>query len=388
MKRKKIISLLLVLVLLTPLWMYLAWLVSPRHKLVAAIIDKTSYTTEGNGHAAFTWVLDHERYTKNNTQFYSISHDYFGFFPESREKYTIKGLERFSGQQLDQLSGDADMAYITDAYGVYREQWFKKGSPGYYPGLLYGGLSEEDLKYLRLMKAAHKLILAEFNCLGNPTSEDVRDNFEHSFYLHWTGWTGRYFKSLDTTSEDDLPLWIVHFYQAAHQHSWPFSGPGIVLVNSDNRIVVLQAKTDLQDPYPKIVTDSYQRSRFGVPGEVDYPFWFEIVQADTPVNRVVSEFQLPVTETGKQLLRQNGIPETFPAVQMHRNKDYSFFYFSGDFTQYPASIYTAYIKDIEKFRFLFYNHSDELSGREFFWRFYEPMLSNILNQYYQSGKQK
>lgn len=119
--RKILIGLLLLLILI-PTCMWLAWVFTPPTKLVAIIVDKTVLTTDGQEHISLNWVLNNERYNKTQTQSYLGSRDYFGFFPLDDEAYEIKGLERFTFDQLEQLSEDADMIYVTDTYGIYKNE--------------------------------------------------------------------------------------------------------------------------------------------------------------------------------------------------------------------------------------------------------------------------
>jgi len=66
-------------ILLLPLWMWLAWWLTPRRPLVAAIIDKTVLRPDGQEHISLTWILNHQRFTKTKQRGYSIDEDYFGF---------------------------------------------------------------------------------------------------------------------------------------------------------------------------------------------------------------------------------------------------------------------------------------------------------------------
>jgi len=128
--------------------MWLVWFLTPKTKLVTAIIDKTVLTTEGQEHISLNWVLNHERYTKTSSEPYTISHDYYGFFPLKDEKFKIKGLERFSPSQLKQLSIDADLVYFTDTYGIYNNEWYQQKNVTERSGKLYGGLSNKDMELL------------------------------------------------------------------------------------------------------------------------------------------------------------------------------------------------------------------------------------------------
>src|SRR5687768_3072946 len=104
--KKRSWILLIIIVVLLPLWMWLAWLFTPKKKMVMAIIDKTEITTSGQEHISLNWVLNHERFTKTSEAPYEVASDYFGFFPLQKESFRLKGLERFTPQQLDQLSND------------------------------------------------------------------------------------------------------------------------------------------------------------------------------------------------------------------------------------------------------------------------------------------
>ena len=120
--------------------MWMAWLFSPKTKLVAAIIDKTVLNENGQEHISLSWILNQERYSKTSKKSYRVNRDYYGFFPLQGEKFEIKGLERFSDKQLSQLSLDADLVYFTDTYGIYNNEWYKEGKANERSGILYGGL--------------------------------------------------------------------------------------------------------------------------------------------------------------------------------------------------------------------------------------------------------
>ena len=124
LKRRHIFFAVTPVIILLPLWMWPAWLLTPKKKTVTAIVDKTVVSKEGQEHASLTWVLNHERFTKTRSKGYDVSNDYFGFFPLKKDQFRLKGLERFSAEQIDQLSRDCDLAYFTDTYGIYTNEWF------------------------------------------------------------------------------------------------------------------------------------------------------------------------------------------------------------------------------------------------------------------------
>lgn len=352
--------------------------------MVIAIIDKTVLTAKGQEHISLNWVLNQEKFSKTNTELYHKERDYFGFFPLDKQKFQLKGLERFSTEQLDQLGNDADAAYITDAYGIYKNEWYGEGNEKERSGIVYGGMSQQDLYLLQLMQKKHKLIITEFNCLGSPTAPAVRNEFEHSFGVKWTGWIGRYFESFDTTTNKELPSWLIKNYLAQHNNRWPFTKSGIAFVHSDDRVVILENNTHLNQELPFIYSSEEGQGHYGLPAKTSYSFWFDIIEPDTSFNHVISSFQIDVNDAGKKVLAAYGLSEKFPAVTVHLNNDYRFFYFSADFADNPIGFNSSYFKGVKYFKWMMYNSRDPLERKSFFWKLYQPLVTTILNDYYNS----
>lgn len=378
-------AIILILVLL-PVWMLIIWFCVDKKKLVVAIVDKTVLTREGQEHISLNWVLNQEKYTKNNTELYRRERDYYGFFPLDKKKFQLKGLERFNNARLEQLSIDADVAYITDSYGIYRNEWYDQGDSKERSGIVYGGMSFQDLFLLKQMQAKHKLIITEFNCLASPTPPEVRTGFEKAFGINWSGWIGRYFDSFDTTKNKELPKWLVNNYKIRHNGAWPFTKSGIALVHSDDRIVVLENETHLNNELPYIYSSEEGQHHYGLPDKSSYSFWFDVVIPDTTFNHVISRFEIDVNENGKKELDRNGLPASFPAITAHLSRDYRFFYFSADFADNPISLTSSYFKGVPYCKWLMFNNREPLERKAFFWKIYQPLVTTILNDYYQTIK--
>ncbi len=379
--KKNIIFTILLLLLFLPLYMWLAWVFTPKTKFVAAIIDKTVLTKQGQEHISFNWILNYNRYTKTSVDPYEIDHDYFGFFPLEDEEFKLKGLERFSSKQLEQLTADSDMAYFTDTYGIYNNEWFQKTNVNERSGMLYGGLSDKDVEFLELMKKNKKLIITEFNTIGSPTQSRNRVLFEELFALKWTGWTARYFDNLDLDVNKELPQWLINNYKKSHNNIWPFKKSGIAFVNDQEQVVILEEDTHLRDAMPHIESNQFAQEHYGLPKSIKYSFWFDVMQPDTKVNDVISTFKISANKDGIKELVKNGIPISFPAITMHNKEDYSFFYFSGDFSDNPIGITSSYFKGIGYFKSMFYNEDDEAERVSFFWKYYRPLINTILEDY-------
>jgi len=380
MKRSKLNVAFFYLVLLLPLWMFIIWLCWPKTKLVIAIIDKTVLFKSGQEHASLNWVLRNNKYAKTKSDLYQVGRDYYGFFPDKNKKFDLKGLERVSDEELDKLSVDAEMTYVTDTYGIYSKEWYLAQNLTERQRLLYGGLSAQDMYFLRKMKNKKKLIITEFNTFATPTPAAVSREFEKTFKVKWTGWVGKYFDSFDTTQNKELPRWLVNNYKKQNNNKWPFKKAGIAFVNKSDKIVVLEYINHLNSEVPYIVTSKEQREKYNIPKSMKYPFWFDILQTSRS-NQIVSFYDLKVNDIGLKILNENNIPAQFPAIIEHYRDDYKFFYFCGDFADNPISQGGSYFKGITYFRKLFYNDDIAAERVSFFWEFYQPMIKTILNQY-------
>lgn len=385
-KKVNVFGTILVLLFLTPLWLFFIWYAFPKKKMVVAIIDKTVLTSAGQEHISFNWILLQEKYAKANNDLYDPSKDYFGFFPGTNKKYELKGLERFSSQQIEKLSDDADLAYVTDAYGIYKNEWYEKGDEKERSGIVYGGLSDQDLEFLSGMKNKHKLVISEFNCLGSPTTPIIRLKFQELFGIGWTGWIGRYFDSFDTTKNQELPKWLVRNYKAQHRGSWPFKKSGIAFVHSDDRVVILEKGSDLVDEFPEIVSNEEGINDYRLPKKLNYTFWFDIIESDDNFIHSIADFNINATDQGIKTMVKYGLPSSFPAISIHKNDDYQFYYFSADFSDNPIELQTAYLKFVPYTSKFLYNRRDPMDRKAFFWEIYQPLVTKILNDNYQKLK--
>jgi hypothetical protein len=385
--KKKLLLTLLAAFLLLPGWLWLAWWLQPKRRLTVAIIDKTVSGPTPQEHLSLDWVLNQERFTKTATQGYGPRADYFGFFPGSDRHYRLKGLERCRPEDLERLATDADLTYFTDTYGVYTAEWYGQLPPGSRSTLLYGGMSEQDIAFLRAMKARHKTAIAEFNSIGSPTAAPIRQEFESLYGIHFLGWTARYFPLLDTLRNPDLPRWLVDNYRAAHSGAWPFHRDGMAWVNNDGRVVVLEAGTSLRRAVPCIETTP-AAAGLGLPDSIGYPFWFDVLEPDTEAGpkETLAVFDIDVSPDGARLLGENGIPARCPAILRHLGADYGFYYFSGDFCDNPIGFTSSYFKGAAFFEDIFRGKVTEEERTPFFWDFYRPLLSAILESEYHRAR--
>ncbi|MDP2886146.1 MAG: hypothetical protein Q8P51_14120 [Ignavibacteria bacterium] len=381
MKRLILVTILVFLILLAPLWMWLAWWLSPFRPLNIYILDKASSTSDYSEHRALNWVLMHEKYSKSSEKFYSVNDDYFGFHPGTNGEFRIDGLDSLSDDRVDSLAERYDAAFYTDVYGVYRNEWYQHQNVSEFSPMIYGGLQKQDLSFLKSMKEQRKLIICEFNFLDSPTQAPVREEAEELFGIQWTGWTGRYFKTLDTLKDPELPRWAVTLYKAQNNNQWPFRSAGIVFVHESASIVILEHPFYLETEVPIVVTPKNYQDRFDLPKSVEYPYWFDIV-LNTGENKVVSEFVIETNDLGDTVLAWNKIPKRWPAVLEHTG-DYRFYYLGGDFSDAPIRNNLWRYKGISWFRKLLYDRSDVGNRERFFWEYYIPFVRSVFLEYSQ-----
>ena len=379
--KSRLILTFIVFLLATPLWMRIGWEFSFRKKLNLLIVDKTVLNSNSFKHRSINWILDYEKYTKADGSYYDINKDYFGFFPKEDEKYELNDFEKLNEPEVDSLSKVYDLAYFADTYGVLGNEWYRHRDINDNSESIYGGLSEKDLLLMSKMKANKKPVIAEFNTIGYPTPTDVRKRFQNMWNIEWTGWMARYIGSLDTVNNPDLPQWIVRSYKKENNGQWKFKNDGMLFINLDGRVLVLENGKELRDPIPLIYTDLKNQKKYGVPSSMIYPYWIDIMKNKNDTNQIISKYVIGTNPEGEALLSANGIPKIFPAI-IHREVNYNFYYFCGDFADNPTKFRFAKLKGISGLKFLMYNAVDLTDRNRFFWEFYLPMMQTILNKSY------
>jgi hypothetical protein len=381
LKKRTIFRVAFYLLLLMPLFSFLTWWFWPSRKINVVILDKTANEKTRAEHKSFSWILSYEKFRNAETgKLFRYYKDYFGFFPLEGTDYYIDDLGQLTKEQLDSIANKNHIFYATDTYGVYYDDWYGTQLLRERSSYLYGGLEENDLYLLKKMYELGKLTFAEFNTLGSPTKTYIVNDFAQEFGIKPTGWTARYFDFLDTLKYPELPRWIIKNYQKQYKKPWRFKEPGMVFVHEDGSIVITEYPQDKTFQMPVIETEKKFQKNFGVDKQVRYPYWIEIISADTSLE-VISNFRIYSTVSGDSILRANQIPRSFPATVRKKNVGH-FYYFCGDFADNPVKSHLYYFKGSPYMDFLFYNNRDISDRKKFFWRYYLPLMQEVLNTYY------
>jgi hypothetical protein len=327
--------------------------------------------------------MTNERFVKkeSNTS-YSYTKDYYGFFPQRpiRDKKWDRNDYRLT--DLIGLAEKNDAVYFTDTYGVFFNDWFRGINKSRKSRKIYGGLNNNDFLLLKEMKDRNKLIIMEYNSFDYPTAQFESIRTQEKLGVSFSGWTGKYFSSLDTTSED-FPVWMTSMYRKQYKAPWKFTKSGIVILREKD-IVVLESGVQLTNAMPRIITDDATSQKMGVLPSVAFDQWFDII--DPLQNQVISKFKIDATPLGDTLLSSNGLLNEFPAV-VKDPVSQRIYYFSGDFATSDVPFWISRFKGVEKLKGILYSDKAD-DTRRFFWLYYKPLINSIFNDYYASLNKK
>ncbi|PGV51875.1 hypothetical protein [Bacillus sp. AFS037270] len=350
-------TMIFLVVLTSPFWL---WKLQPEKKLNVLIVDKTVPNTTYREHKGLVWVLNNAKYFKNGQEPYSAKNDYKGFAPKKNQQYTIvplpKDLKKY------------DVFYLTDQYGVYKNEFYGQNPTGRRSGKIYGGLTLSEVNQMKkaLIQSKSKTLIAEFNTFASPTSEPARAEISNLLNVEWSGWIGRYFSDLNS---NEVPQWVKQNYQKQRE-KWAFNGEGFVFVSKNNYVVVI-GEDDVHHSGLNFKLTSLGQKHFSQQIDGTYQYWFDIIDAKNN-NEILANYQLPVSKKASEKLKGYGIPNQFPAVIYHKNARYSSYYFSGDYAD-DADVPGIYqTQGLDKWKKTFgSNHS-------FYWTAYVPMMKDIL----------
>ncbi|UCS92524.1 hypothetical protein KZP23_17785 [Echinicola marina] len=374
-----IVLIILIPVVVIPGLSHLAWKFSTPKNINVVIMDKTVSDQERLEHRSLFWAMKHLNIRREDGQFYQFDKDYLGFYPQENGKHKIKSLQQYRPQALDSLTQAMDILYFADTYGVY-EADFRNNNKNAYSEKIYGGLSQKDVDFLSKSIDQEKLVIAEFNTMGAPTSPELRLEFEEIMKIKWSGWISRYFDELDTLINNEIPNWLIENYKQQHQGEWLFKGAAQVFVNETGRIEILEHKKDMVQQVPLIVSTLKSQQKYDLPQETNYPYWFEIIRIDKNYE-VISYFDLTPTESGLEKLQSMGLPRYFPASMIKKNGKGNIFYFTGDFSDNPISMSSTPFLGIARLQKLVNDKTDYSNRNSFYWNYFYPLIQNILEDY-------
>jgi hypothetical protein len=378
-----IVVIILAVILALPVINLIRWTFQPKKPMDIILVDKTVPTLDLEKHKSFDWILTNDRFVKkDNKSSYSYRKDYYGFIPKRplRDKKWDRNDYRLA--DLIKLAEKNDALYFADTYGVFFNDWYKGINKSRRSRLLYGGLNNNDFLLLKEMKDRNKLIIMEYNSFDYPTSKFDSFRTQEKLGITFSGWTGKYFSSLDTTGAD-FPIWMTTMYRKQYKMPWTFKKAGVVIIKEKD-IIVLEEGTHLKNPMPHIISEAATVEKYGVSGSVAFDQWFDVI--DPMANKVISKFKMETTPLGDTLLLSNNLTNEWPAV-VQDSVSQRVFYFSGDFASDNVKIWTSRFKGVEKLKGILYSDKPD-DTRRFFWLYYRPLINGIFTEYYNSMNKK
>lgn len=370
------------ILVLMPLISSLIWLLYPSKKMEILVVDKTVPTDSYQEHRSIFWALEYLKFQNKEGEFYDEGKDYFGFFPDKTPSYgTSRDLRELSENEILETASNLDLLYFADTYGVFADD-YKKVDSEEISKKIYGGLNRGDINLLREVASQNKTIIAEFNTMASPTPVGIRTEFENLMGIKWTGWIARYFDEMDTTINTNIPKWFIRQYVDQHDNNWVSDGPGIVFVHENGRLEAFSNDLDYFGETPKIRTQKINQHGFKLPEIVPYPDWFDVVLIERDY-QVISYYDIDPSEQGKEKLREMGLPRFFPAAVIKDVGEGQFYYFAGDFSDMQNSTGSPRFQGLPMLWRGFHIVTNYTDRESFYWNYFYPLLSQILEKTYE-----
>ncbi len=369
MKAVKTIIIIVLVIVLIPLLGYATWFLKKGEYLRLFVVNKSLVEFRGSENKSFNFILNEEKIVTSGNRRYKMDVDHYGL-TWNKGDYQVK-FPRL--KDLKRISDRTDFLYYADVSGIMKSD-VRKLKEGEKDEIEYGGLNNSDYTMIRYMMEMEKPIVIECGFYGGPTDPLVRYNIEKLIDIYYVGWMGTYMTDLAGTAANPCGFDYKARYEEYTGDSWDFSGPGIVLVNTDaNRVIVLVEGEDIQTDEGLIVTDTAQQEQFNLPGRVNYTGWFSVLHPGR--NDVVSTFALNPTISGSEKLMNAGLPESFPAL-IQGNGD--LFFMAGDFGKSNVSLLFSRVPGVRDV-ITAIRGSGKLNPSNFFYTYYRPFMKKMVD---------
>ena len=376
-KRFKWYHIVLAILVLIVVSLFVGWNIMPSRVLNVAVMDKTvlSYSEDENivkdtvyrKHRGFFYLLNQQKYVKADGTNYDFSTDYFGPMLDE-DGAPDKNVE------LKNIGYQPNLVYLSDAYGMGNDTYgyFNGGSPE------NAGINSDDMSVISYAYESGATIIGETTLFSSPLSDSVYTQLSTMFGVKPKRWIGRYI--VDLQDFTDVPDWAVPMYEQQEGVEWRFTGPGILLVSAEGKILILEQNTDFhsQDLLTVYVNEKYKDEFSGL-GKVNFYNWFELIETNYGTENIAT-FEFDLNEVGMKKIKDLSKSPRFCAVARKQEKNHApVYYFSGDFNDYVSGDrYGNFLFSNEFFRFLSFDRQGDIS--HFYWNFYNPLMLKILSQ--------
>ena len=213
---------------------FVGWQVKPKTKLNICVLDKTVLVaTDDNDvdkdlayrkHQGLFWLLKQKKIVFQDGKYYDYKKDYFG--QQLKDDGTVD-----KEKSLTTLDYVPDLMYISDVYGATNDTYgyFNKNEAS------GSGFSSDDMSVVSYAYENNATVVGEMELFNSDMSANVKSQLESLFGMSQTGWVGRYIFELQDFT--DVPDWAPPLYEQQEGVEWQFSGPGILLVSNEGKIL-------------------------------------------------------------------------------------------------------------------------------------------------------
>ncbi len=375
-KRLKWYHILIAVFVLAIISLFVIWHFIPQKVLNVALLDKTvlSYSEDDDiikdnvyrKHRGFTWLLNQQHFVKPDGTSFNYKTDYFGPMLDEEGNYD-------HSVELTDADSKPDFVYLADAYGLGNDTF------GHYNGSnpLNGGFNDDDMSYINFAYESGAPIVAEATLFSSPLSDSVRSQLTSMLGVTPTKWIGRYLVDLEDFT--DVPDWAPPMYEQQEGVEWRFTGPGILLVSEEGKIIILEQNTDFSSKdLLKIYINEDYKKEFGGCDLCNFYNWFELIEPSYGTENIAT-FEFDLNATGMEKIKEISKTPRFCAIARRQEKGYApVYYLAGDCNDYVnGERYGNFVFANEFFKFLSYDRQGDISN--FFWRFYNPFIRKILS---------
>jgi hypothetical protein len=377
MKALKTILIVALVLIVIPLLGFAVWFLQRGENIEVFMVNKSMVEFNGSENKSMNYILNREKILTPGNRKYDLTVDHYGLLWDKGD-YTIK-YPRL--RDLNRTAEKSDMVYFADVRGIKTSQ-IRQLKDGEEDVQEYGGLNNSDYTLMRYVMELGKPMVLECSFYGGTVEPLVRYNIEKLTDVYYVGWMGKYMKDLSADTDQRCEFDYRKEYEDYHGKPWTFSGPGIVMINTDaNRVVVLQEGEDIHTRDGLIRTDPGEAEAFHLPNAVNYAGWFTVLHPGR--NEVVSTFELNPSEGGMEILQENGLPDVFPAV-IHGNG--SFYFLAGDFGKNKVQLCFSRVPGLRDVIGAV-RKSGTRNPNNFFFTFYQPFMNGILDEVREQKKE-
>ncbi|MCQ9371372.1 hypothetical protein NQ024_08975 [Corynebacterium sp. 35RC1] len=282
------------------------------------------------------------------------------FFKNARANPTVTALQDVT-YSIDEAKGfDAVYAANEDGKHTTLQQW-------------------NQVK-MNIDQNRPSVLFAEYGLIHNAEDGDLAQVISEDLGVNSTNWAGLYVQDLALQNNPVIPQRVYNSVEG----QWDYSGPGLVLHNNNEEktIVVELNQGDVGNALALKAT-AFGESLGYEDLPTSYGGWFDVVEPNAGTEAIY-DFSAELSEEGRALFREHGIPETLPAVTLSRSGPSYRFYLAGRFSAAETIPQIYSVWGISSW----YAALGRYSSSSFYWNSFFPLVEQSLKNYeeFRSGE--